>query len=200
MISDSEQNMIYVCCDCAAYTRAKFNIFTLPRNESKSFYCDNCGSELVKITTGINKYVIYVFCPMCEEFHRYTFTKQALFEKEFFTLKCPDSDCDILFVGKDADKVYAEYEKSLPFFDRMFLIPSGANIEEYDILVNMLGLLADYMRNNLVHCSCGGDHISLRYEDNSVKLVCLECERTSSYKLTMNNFCTLERAGTICIK
>ena len=115
-------------------------------------------------------------------------------------LKCPQSGCNILFVGKDPKKVYAEYEKSTPFYDGLLPLSADTNIEEYDLIMDILSILTDYVRNGRADCVCGGKHISLRYEDNSVKLVCLDCGRTKTYEITQESFDRLETTGSVRIK
>lgn len=183
MITESGQNMIFICCDCVSHTIESFSIFNVPRNE----------------TTSFNKYVIYIFCPICEEFHRHTLSKQKLFGRELFTLKCPQAGCDILFVGKNSDRVFEEYEKNTPFFERMLLVSTDTDIEEYDLVMNLLEILTDYIRGDLAHCACSSKRISLRYEDNLIKLVCLNCGRTKHYEVTKENYDLLERDGLVRI-
>lgn len=199
MITESGQNMIFVCCDCVSHTIESFSIFNVPRNETTSYYCKDCGKELARITTSFNKYVIYIFCPICEEFHRHTLSKQELFGRELFTLKCPQAGCDILFVGKNSDRVFEEYEKNTPFFERMLLVSTDTDIEEYDLVMNLLEILTDYVRGDLAHCACSSKRISLRYEDNLIKLVCLDCGRTKHYEVTKENYDLLERDGLVRI-
>ncbi len=200
MLTEPDQSMIFVCCDCISYTAENFSIFSVPRNKSTVYRCKSCGKELIRITTSFSKYVIYVFCPICEEYHRYTMTKQELFNRNFFTLKCPQAGCNILFVGKDPKKVYVEYEKNNPFYDGLLPLSVNADMEEYDLIMDFLSILTDYIKNDRVDCVCGGKHISLRYEDNSVKLVCLDCGRTKTYGLTQECFDRLETEAWVKIK
>ena len=94
---------------------------------------------------------------------------------------------------------FEEYEKNTPFFERMLLVSTDTDIEEYDLVMNLLEILTDYVRGDLAHCACSSKRISLRYEDNLIKLVCLNCGRTKHYAVTKENYDLLERDGLVRI-
>ncbi len=111
MILDNITTTIaYRCPICGQGILSGVNLFRL-KGDVNRLRCPECDTVLSVSETNEGKLRISVPCMICPNPHNLTIAKNAFFEKDLFTLPCPLSGIDTLFVGKE-EKVREALDES----------------------------------------------------------------------------------------
>lgn len=179
MISNYSRWMLYLCPDCSKPTVKKITAFDFSNNSVKQMLCsdDLCLTPAVFLKSVKDKYRIKIQCAICNEEHIFNISKNTIWGKDFFMLKCPQSGVSILFVSDDEERVKLEFEAQN---DRLFEYFSEDDEEQdvLDLLFDAIERINELAKDKLITCSCSSKNISVSINLNSITLTCNDCRRT----------------------
>ncbi|MCD8315387.1 MAG: hypothetical protein LUD44_07140 [Firmicutes bacterium] len=99
MVLDKKETIVaYRCPHCGAGIMSMVGVFSLS-GDLLRLKCDCGESELTIQYMRDGKIKLYVPCLFCPNPHTYTVSDSVFFGRELFTLGCPYTGIDIVFVG-----------------------------------------------------------------------------------------------------
>ncbi|MCD7776620.1 MAG: hypothetical protein LUH54_04530 [Firmicutes bacterium] len=184
MVIDKKETIIaYRCPSCGAGIMSMVGVFSLS-GDMLRLKCDCGQSELTIQYTRDHDIRLYVPCLFCPSPHVFTVSDSVFFGRELFTLGCPYTGIDIVFVGGRGEvglaltKSEEELRELLGdvTFDEINEVKKKhiADPEIFDI-VNFV--VRDLEEEGKISCrcedGCGDYHVSV--EEDRVTVSCTEC-------------------------
>lgn len=201
MITDLTTSMLYLCPECSTSSLRKLSAFEIKKKDGLTLFCSNkeCRYNDVIIFQAKDKYKINIDCPICGDEHSFTLSQKTLWNKDFFILNCPQSGFGILFIGKDAKRLTAEYSAQAEVIAG--IIASNDELyDELDILFEIIELINSYAQNNAIHCVCDKENIAININADSVVLTCKNCGKTVTFNAKPEILEALSESEEIVIK
>ena len=148
-----------------------------------------CEKSALEIHLGADKKVRFgVPCVFCKQSHTYTVAESIVFGRDRFSLSCPYSHMDILFLGeeekveedlKTAEDALVRLLQNLEAEDLSDIQPIPMNDEEilpdpevYDIV---RFLVRELEADGAIDCPCHGGQYDFRFTDGGVEVFCELC-------------------------
>lgn len=148
-----------------------------------------CGKSAMQVHLGEDKKVRFgVPCVFCKQNHSYVVSESIVFDRDRFSLACPYSRMDILFLGEEnnvsedvakAEDALTSLLKNLEAEELSDIQPIPMNDEEilpdpevYDIV---RFLVRELEADGAIDCPCHGGRYEFRFTDSGVEVYCEDC-------------------------
>lgn len=189
MVLDKKETIVaYRCPHCGAGIMSMVGVFSLS-GDLLRLKCDCGESELTIQYMRDGKIKLYVPCLFCPNPHTYTVSDSVFFGRELFTLGCPYTGIDIVFVGGRGEVGLALTKSEKELLELLDdVTPDEINEvmgkhtadkgkpdpEIFDI-INFV--VRDLEEEGKISCrcedGCGDYHVMV--DEESVKITCSEC-------------------------
>ena len=121
-----------------------------------------------------------------------------MWNKDFFILNCPSSGFGILFIGKDPERLQAEYTAQNELIAGI-LADNDEDFKSLDVLFDLVEILNEFALNNSIKCKCGSELINVNVGKDDIQLTCRKCGTTNTLPATPESIEILENSDTITL-
>ena len=183
VLTPKQTTIAYRCPHCGAGIMSAVGFFSLSGDMLK-LKCDCGESELLIQRSRDGKIRLTVPCILCSKPHQYTVSSSLFFGRELFTLSCPYSDLNALFIGETNHVKAALAQNELELLELL----EEAGVESFEALHRdrtltdpqifdiVLFVVRELEAEGQIKCRCAeGGEYEVEVLDDCIRVYCTVC-------------------------